>query len=157
MCRYRSMASLPGTISLKKLILSLQKPSTASSVLALGGTFGVACFYMLRWWLAGFCADFVTCLFPCSPPLPLALVIVLILHPLWSLRFGCRECDVDVPFTAEHQHFLILYMSSNWGGGLCWFWHRISLFVLLPVFSFSASIPPWSKEKNTAPLPCIQA
>lgn len=149
------MPSLSGTISLKKLILSPKNPSITSSVLAMGGAFGVASLCILRFWLAGFCADFVLYLFPCSLTLPLALIIVLILHPWWSLRFRSKECDVDVPFTAEHQQFFIFYMLSSWESPLI-LAQYFSIWAPLSVFFFRLNSP-WSKEKDTAPLPCIQA
>lgn len=134
------MTSLSGAISLKKLILSLQKPSISNSVLARGGTLWVPRFStlgflsgLILWRTYASCCNHceligaivLLWLFPCSPPPPLPLIIVRILYPWLSLRLGSKRSAMDAPLTAEHAQFLILCMLSS-----CYF-----LLILAPNFS----------------------
>lgn len=167
------MTSLSGVISLKKLILSFQKPSISNSVLARGGTLWVPRFStlgflsgLILWRTYASCcnhceligATVLLWLFPCSPPLSLPLIIVWILYPWLSLRLGSKRSAMDAPLTAEHVQFYSLYVEQ-----LLFLTDSGAQFLCLgslQCFLLQLNVPMnqvKSREGDAAPLSCFPA
>lgn len=97
-------------------------PSTGSSISARGGTSGALSlsrlgsgWFDIVWLLSSETLELWVHLyncpvvsFGCYHPPPLALTIFLCPLPQWPLSLGRKECDLGVPFGAEHSRSLPL-------------------------------------------------